>query len=73
MPLKNSHAEYQAQDGFVTVQTVSTDSVPAGPLLYGAYAAVWVILILYVFILARRLTRIERDMKEVSARAARRS
>ncbi len=73
MPLKIDVVAFQAQDGFQQIQTVTTESLPAGPLLYGAYAAVWIVLILYLFVLTRRLTRVERELQDVSARAAKRS
>ena len=52
--------------------SITTESLPATPLLFSAYGAVWVVLILYVFVLARRLTRVERDLRDVSARIAKR-
>jgi len=62
----------QAQEGFVPATSITTESLPATPLLYTAYGAVWVVLILYVFVLARRLTRVERDLRDVSARMTKR-
>ena len=73
MHLKSNVVPLQTQDTFQQLQTVTTESLPAGPLLYGAYAAVWIVLILYLFVLTRRLTRVERELKDVSARAAKRS
>ena len=62
----------QAQEGFVPAKSITTESLPATPLLYGAYGAVWVVLILYVFVLARRLARVERDLRDVTARITKR-
>ena len=73
--LKTSEVAYQgAQDGFVArpETSQSTESMPAGPLLYGAYAAVWVVLILYIFTIATRLARVERDLKDVTTRLSKR-
>ena len=73
--LKTSEFAYQGtQDQFLprTEQSTTTESMPAGPLLYGAYAAVWVILIVYIFTIATRLTRVERDLKDVTARLTKR-
>lgn len=72
--MSNSKTEtpVQAQEGFVPATTITKESLPATPLLYSAYGAVWVILILYVFVLARRLTKVERDLRDVSARMAKR-
>ena len=72
MRWKSSGGEYQTQEGFVSRESIPTESIPAGPLLYGAYAAVWVVLILYVFVLARKLSRVERELQDVSARAGKR-
>ena len=73
--MSNSTTErlVQAQEGFVPATSITTESLPATPLLYAAYGAVWVILLLYVFVLAKRLTRVERDLRDVTARIAKRS
>lgn len=63
----------QEQKPFMPATSITTESLPATPLLYSAYGAVWVVLILYVFVLARRLTRVERDLRDVSARMTKRS
>jgi len=73
--MSNSKTETpaQAQEGFGPATSITRESLPATPLLYSAYGAVWVVLILYVFVLARRLTRVERDLRDVSARMTKRS
>ena len=58
----------QAQEGFTNVQDITRETLPAAPLLYLAYALVWIALIGYVFLLWRRLDRVERELREVSAR-----
>ena len=58
----------QAKDGFEPATNIGTESLPAGPLLYTAYAFVWLVLIGYVFMLWRRLDRVEKEMREVAAR-----
>lgn len=60
----------QAQDGFVKATDITKESLPASPLLYTAYAIVWVVLIGYVFMLWRRLDRVERELRDVTARLA---
>ena len=40
------------------------------PLLYGAYAFVWAAVVVYVFTLWRRLGRVERELRDVTARIA---
>lgn len=42
--------------------------LPATPLVFAAYALVWVILLAYVFVLWQRLGRVERELADVSAR-----
>ena len=61
----------QAQEKFVPMSDIGKETLPASPLVYTAYAFVWVALIVYVFSLWRRLTRVERDLAEVTARARR--
>lgn len=57
-----------AQDGFVPVPQgqVGQEQLPATPLVFAAYAAVWVILIVYVFMLWRRLGGVEREIANLS-------
>lgn len=57
----------QAQSGFVPASQVATETLPAAPLVFIAYAFVWVALIGYVFALWRRLDRVERELAKVSA------
>lgn len=60
----------QAQDEFRPVTDITKEALPAGPLLYTAYALVWLILIGYVFLLWRRLDKVERELRDVNARIA---
>jgi CcmD family protein len=59
-----------AQDGFVPVspEDMAQEHLPATPLVFAAYATVWVALLLYVLTLWRRLGRVERDLADVTAR-----
>jgi hypothetical protein len=63
----------QEQKPFEPATSITTESLPATPLLYGAYGTVFVVLILYVFVLARRLSHVERDLRDVTARIVKRS
>jgi CcmD family protein len=45
-----------------------TEQLPATPLVFGAYAAVWVALLIYILVLWRRLGRVERELADVTAR-----
>ena len=47
---------------------IGGERLPAAPLVFGAYAAVWVLLLLYVVSLWRRLGRVERDLSAVMAK-----
>ena len=58
----------QATSGFEPATNLGKESLPAGPLLYTAYAVVWLVLIGYVFMLWRRLGRVEKELREVAAR-----
>ena len=58
----------QTTGGFEPATNIAKESLPAGPLLYTAYAVVWLVLIGYVFMLWRRLDRVEKEMREVTAR-----
>jgi CcmD family protein len=58
-----------AADGFVPVYDLPQDEqLPAAPLLVGAYAFAWVMLLGYVWGLWRRLTKVEREMSDVARR-----
>ena len=52
----------------VSGDDIGGERLPATPLVFGAYAAVWVMLLLYVVSLWRRLGRVERDLSEVMAK-----
>ena len=67
--LKTEMVTYQQQESFQPAQ-ITKESLPATPLVYAAYSTVWVVLILYVFVLARKLSRVERELKNVTGRLA---
>jgi CcmD family protein len=56
--------------GFVPVKPGETgqETLPATPLVFVAYAFVWIALLGYVFLLWRRLGRVERELSEVNAK-----
>jgi CcmD family protein len=62
----------QAQEGFTKMspEDMARESLPAAPLVFTAYAIVWVGLVLYVFFMWRRLGRVERDLADVRAKLA---
>lgn len=58
-----------AQEGFVPVDQLPPDEVlPAAPLVIAAYAVAWVVVLLYLWSIWRRLARVERDIGEVNRR-----
>lgn len=58
----------QAPDGFQPATNIGRENLPALPLLYAAYGFVWVSLLVYVFVLWRRLDRVEKELHEVTSR-----
>ena len=59
-----------AQDGFVPIKPgdLGQEQLPATPLVFAAYAFVWLALVTYVFFLWRRVVRVERELTEVTSR-----
>ncbi|MFO7695288.1 MAG: CcmD family protein [Vicinamibacterales bacterium] len=58
-----------AQEEFVPVSSLpQAEQLPAAPLLIGAYAFVWVALMVYVWSLWRRMTRLERELADLQRR-----
>ena len=60
----------QSQGQFVpfTGGGVGQETLPATPLIYAAYAVVWLVLLFYVFTLWRKIGRVERELKDVAAK-----
>jgi CcmD family protein len=57
------------QDGFVPVNSLpQAEQLPAAPLLIAAYAFVWAAVLVYVWLLWRRMARVERELAELSRR-----
>jgi CcmD family protein len=59
-----------AQGDFVPVNQLpaQTEQLPAAPLLMGAYAFVWVALLVYVWSLWKRMGKLERELAELRRR-----
>ena len=64
-------AQTQQQE-FLPATDITKEALPATPLLFGAYAFVWVALVAYLFILWRRIGRVERELADVNAKLANR-
>jgi len=61
----------EPQSEFVPLDSLEDAEVlPATPLVFIAYALVWLILLVYVFALWRRLGRVEKELDDVRARLA---
>jgi CcmD family protein len=57
------------QGEFVPVGTLpQAEQLPAAPLVIGAYAFVWIALMVYVWSLWKRMTRLERDLADLQRR-----
>jgi CcmD family protein len=56
-------------DGFVPVNALpQAEQLPAAPMVIAAYAVVWVVLVGYLWMLWRRLSRIERELADLNRR-----
>ena len=54
-----------AQEEFVPVSELPPEEqLPAAPFLIGAYAIAWLVVIVYVWRLWRRLSRVEQELRE---------
>lgn len=59
------------QDGFVPLDSLPpAEQLPAAPLLITAYAFVWVLLMVYLWSIAKRLGKVESEMDTLQKRQA---
>jgi CcmD family protein len=66
-----AHASAQVQTTqFVDLAKAPPPEFSPAPLLYGAYGFVWAALVAYVFVLWRRLGRVERELRDVGVKLA---
>jgi len=56
------------QSEFVPMKPEDAEQLPAAPLVFFAYAFVWGALILYVFVLWRRVSKVERELADLNGR-----
>ncbi len=49
-------------------QTAPREVLPATPLVFYAYSFVWLVLLGYVFMMWRRMARVEQDLADVQRR-----
>ncbi|MBM3773066.1 MAG: CcmD family protein [Acidimicrobiia bacterium] len=60
-----------ATDGFVPIdQLPPQEQLPAAPLLITAYAVVWVLLMAYLWSIAKRLRKVESEVETLERRSA---
>jgi CcmD family protein len=60
------------QSEFVPVKDLPpTETIPAAPLLVAAYAFIWVALIVYLWTIWRRLTKVETEMRALAQKTRR--
>ena len=59
------------QEGFVPVTPgTATEQLPAAPLVVAAYAIIWIVVMVYLWTIWRRLTKVETDMRALEQRRA---
>lgn len=65
-------AQPPAQEEYVPVKSLpaAQETLPAAPLVMGAYAFVWVVLLVYLWSIWRRLTKVEHELGDLSRRLA---
>jgi CcmD family protein len=63
-------AQGEAPEAFQPLKPgeLAQEQLPAAPLVFGAYAFVWLALLIYVLFLWRRLAQVDRDLADVNAR-----
>ncbi len=67
--LQQPPREPAQQDEFVPIDTLPPDEqLPAAPLLISAYAAAWLVVLIYLWSIWQRLRRVEREIADVSRR-----
>lgn len=58
-----------AKQEYVPVDpSANQEQLPAAPLVIGAYAVIWVGLVVYLWSIWQRLSRVERELAQVSRR-----
>ena len=62
-PVASPAAPKAAQDEFVPVTNLpAAEQMPAGPLVLGAYGFIWAAVLVYVYLLSRRLAAVQADI-----------
>jgi CcmD family protein len=59
-----------AQDGFVPITELpASQQLPAAPFLIGAYAFIWLAVMVYLWSIWRRLGKVEHEMHTLESRS----
>jgi CcmD family protein len=65
-----SIAAFAQGQEWVKADQAAQETLAASPLVLTAYAFVWVALVAYVFLLWRRLARVEKELGDIQSRLA---
>ena len=69
-PAPQGQAQAQGQGEFVPVKDLpQQEKLPAAPLVTGAYMFVWVVLVLYVLSLSRKVKKVQSELTELRQRS----
>jgi CcmD family protein len=63
----------QPQDRFQPLSQQAQEGISASPLLLAAYGFAWAAVFIYVFLLWRRLGKVEHELADVNAQLAKRA
>jgi CcmD family protein len=64
----------EPQSEFVPVREIpASEQLPAAPLVIAAYAFVWIAFLAYVWLMWRRLGKVEQELSALSGRLAKKS
>ena len=69
-PIAMTQAQPSADDFVPVTQLPETEQLPAAPLLIGAYVVVWLVLLIYLLSLWRRMAAVDRELADVERRVA---
>lgn len=61
---------FQGTSEFVPADQLGQDTVPGGVLVLAAYAVAWLAVVAYVWMVWRRAGRIERELRDITAKFA---
>jgi CcmD family protein len=71
-PIALTQAQPPSEEFVPVSRLPETEQLPAAPLLIGAYIVVWLVILVYLLSLWRRMAAIEREIADVERRLAER-